>query len=433
VEWDRYYYIAAHGENATKLKRLLAVTTPSSGGEYLSPKFEEFVEAAKVEVRLDSIRRIKKGLVAADLTLSDAGAAVKYNVYLRDDIELQFASTDRGRAELAARLLRLAGVDAEVKKEGSRDVWYVKATTDRLAAGRDELRKALAEIVRKAVEKDWMDAGKADGWLKKLESGITLKEGWPKYEIGLSSSGALVVRFGSTSPNSIQQAAQQLREMGLEEGRHFTVKKPEEGRDGYVSILRRGLERATWLSVHGKDEEQRSLAAKFVELILQRAREAGENVRKKAEEIVEEGKEKGSQTLKGFERKVEVNGKEYVVKVIDGEAVEEDRGGRKLLRIRITAEVDGVVRDYTITYGRYGDNNEAVGFATARADAPDGREKDAERLAAVIKALTGREPRVHRMKDGRIRIECYEGHLEGFMRYAELADDIEKWLEETGQ
>jgi hypothetical protein len=36
------------------------------------------------------------------------------------------------------------------------------------------------------------------------------------------------------------------------------------------------------------------------------------------------------------------------------------------------------------------------------------------------------------MKDGTIMIKCYEGHLEGFMRYAELADDIMKWLEETG-
>jgi hypothetical protein len=37
-------------------------------------------------------------------------------VYLRGDaIELQFRSTDRSRAELAARLLRHAGVDAEIK------------------------------------------------------------------------------------------------------------------------------------------------------------------------------------------------------------------------------------------------------------------------------------------------------------------------------
>jgi hypothetical protein len=36
------------------------------------------------------------------------------------------------------------------------------------------------------------------------------------------------------------------------------------------------------------------------------------------------------------------------------------------------------------------------------------------------------------MKDGTIMIKCHEGHLEGSMRYAELADDIMKWLEETG-
>jgi hypothetical protein len=81
------------------------------------------------------------------LTISEGGIEIKYNVYLRGDaVVLQFASTDRSRAELAARLLRLAGVSVEVRKAevGGRDVWYVEATTDRLAAGREELRKALA-------------------------------------------------------------------------------------------------------------------------------------------------------------------------------------------------------------------------------------------------------------------------------------------------
>jgi hypothetical protein len=55
------------------------------------------------------------------LIISEGGADVKYNVYLRNDILLQFRSTDRDRAELAARLLKLAGVDAEVKKEGGED------------------------------------------------------------------------------------------------------------------------------------------------------------------------------------------------------------------------------------------------------------------------------------------------------------------------
>jgi hypothetical protein len=151
---------------------------------------------------------------------------------------------------------------------------------------------------------------------------------------------------------------------------------------------------------------------------------------KKAKEIVEKGRAWGSLTLKGFEVEVEVNGKKHKVKVIDGEAVEEKQNGRKLLRIKITAEIDGVRSDYTITYGRYGKTNTAKGFATARAD-PDGREADAERYSALIKALTERKPKVYRRSDGKIEVRCYEGHLEGFMRFVELAETIEKWLEET--
>jgi hypothetical protein len=147
------------------------------------------------------------------------------------------------------------------------------------------------------------------------------------------------------------------------------VKMPEGGRDGYVSILKEGLSYAAWLSVHGSGEQQK-LVARFVEYILQRAKEAGEEVYEKAKEIIEEGKARGSLTLKGFEKRVEVGSKEYLVKVIGGEAVEEDRGGRKLLRIKITAEVGNVRHDYTITYGRRGRNNAAVGRAYAKADAP---------------------------------------------------------------
>jgi hypothetical protein len=44
------------------------------------------------------------------------------------------------------------GIGAEVKKVGSRDIWYVEATADMLAAGRGELRKAPTEIVKRAVE-----------------------------------------------------------------------------------------------------------------------------------------------------------------------------------------------------------------------------------------------------------------------------------------
>ncbi len=124
---------------------------------------------------------------------------------------------------------------------------------------------------------------------------------------------------------------------------------------------------------------------------------------------------------------------EYLVRVIDGDAeLEESQGGKKLLRINITAEVDGVKSDYTITFSN-GKINAAGGRAYASAKAPGGKVADAERFAAVIEALTGLKPKAHRMKNGKIMIECGRAHLEGFMRYAELADIIARWLEETGR
>ena len=47
----------------------------------------------------------------------------------------------------------------------------------------------------------------------------------------------------------------------------------------------------------------------------------------------------------------------------------------------------------------------------------------------MVETLTGKRPKVYRMKNGKIIMECGREHLEGFRRYAELAEAIEKWLE----
>jgi hypothetical protein len=77
-----------------------------------------------------------------------------------------------------------------------------------------------------------------------------------------------------------------------------------------------------------------------------------------------------------------------------------------------------------MTFSRRGSDNAAVGYAYIRV------EKDVERFSALVEALTDEEPGVYRMKDGTIMIACGEGHLEGF---AELANAIARWLEETGR
>jgi len=286
------FLVAAFGGDAARLAGLYFLYgAPLLEGDerFISHKLAEAVKLAAegLDIRWEGLRRrTEGGPVAADLTISEGDVEIKYNVYLREhDILLQFRSTDRSRVELAARLLRLAGVSAEVRKEGGRDVWCVEATTDKLAAGREELRKALAEVV-KAARKS-VGEEKAKRWLEKLESGVALKEGWPKYEVGLAK-GALMVRFTSTNSGNIEREAQRLRDMGLKERVHFTVKMPKGGKAGYVLILKDGLVYAARLSVNGS-KTQRELAAEFVKHILRRAENAGKDVYRKAEEIVKEG------------------------------------------------------------------------------------------------------------------------------------------------
>ena len=63
---------------------------------------------------------------------------------------------------------------------------------------------------------------------------------------------------------------------------------------------------------------------------------------------MEEGKARGSLTLEDFGKEVEVDGRRHMVETRGGEAVEEKQNGKKLLRIKITAEVGRVEGDHTI-------------------------------------------------------------------------------------
>jgi hypothetical protein len=436
------FQVVVSGGDAAKLAALyfLYGAPLLKGNErIIKHKLAEAVKlgAEALNIRWERLREIKGG-AAADLIISAGSVVVKYNIYLyHSEIQLLFSSTNRSHVELAVRLLELVGVSVEVnvKKRKNKIEWQFAATTNMLAAGREELRKTIAKIVEEARNKRLIDADKAERWLKKLERGLTLMEGWPKYYVGLAH-GALEVIYHSTNPVSIEQEVQRLEKMGLKRGVHFTVKMPGEGHDGYVRILKEGLMRLAWLSVYGEGEQQ-ELAATYVELILRRAEEADGGrcgkVCKKAEEIVKEGRAWGSQTLKKFEMDVEVNGKKYNVKVLGWSTEpEESQRDKKLLRLKITAEVNGVRSDYTITFSRRS-NNRVVGFAYARGDTPEDKEADAERLAALIKALTGKEPRIRRRSDGVIVIACSRAHLDGFARYAEFAGAIEKWLKETSR
>jgi hypothetical protein len=328
------------------------------------------------------------------LAISEAGVAVKYNVYLSEDaIELQFNSTDRSRVELAACLLRLAGVSAEVKKkeDGKRDVWYVVATTDALAAGRRELRDAI----RKVVE----DEKKPRRWLEKLEGGVVAWEG-KKFEMRLVG-GALEVNFSSTGRESLEEVAREFKAMGLEEGVHFTVKWS--GGRGRVYLLAEGVRRLAWVSTYG-EREQRRRAEKFLKFLEERAK--GGEVLRKLEALLEEGRSRGALRLVGLER----DG----VKVLDVKTEEKD--GK--LYVTIKAEVDGAAGQYKITLYRERSGAKRLQFFV---------RGGAARAVKLVEVLTGERPQVTEIPNGLTRIRGSEKHIEALARYEELRETIERW------
>jgi hypothetical protein len=358
-----------------------------------------------LNVSWEGVRRTEKGNVAVDLIISVGGVAVRYNVYLRENaIELKFQSKNRSRVELAARLLRLAGVDAELERDSSRDVWRVYAYTDVLASASEELRTALANIVRRAVEHGWVDEKKAEGWLEKLEGGVVAWEG-KKFMVRLSGSGALVVSFRSTSRKSVEDVVREFKAMGLVEDVHFTVRWG--GGRGRVYLLAEGVRRLAWVSIHGEGEQRRR-AAEFLKFLEEKARAKGEEVFRKLEALVEEGRSRGALRLVGLER----DG----VKVLDVKIEERD----EKLYVTLRAEVDGAVGEYRITFYRDGSGARRLMFYVRG-------EEAVARAVKLVEVLTGEKPQVTEMPDGRTMIKGSGRYIDAIARYEELKEAIERW------
>jgi len=301
--------------------------------------------------------------------------------------------------ELAARLLRLAGVSVEVKREDGRGEWRVEATTDMLAAGREELRKALAEVVKTARKS--VDEKKARRWLEKLEKGVATWEG-KKFMVRLVE-GALEVRFSPTSRESLEEVAREFKAVGLVEGVHFTARWG--GERGRVYLLAEGVRRLKWISVHGEGEQRRR-AAEFLKFLEEKARAKGGEVLRKLEALLEEGRCRGALRLVGLEK----DG----VKVLD---VKTEEKGNKLY-VTIKAEVDGAVGVYRLTFTRERDGTRRLQFYV---------RGGAARAVKLVEVLTGEKPQVTEMPDGKTRIRGSDRHIEALARYEELREAIERW------
>jgi hypothetical protein len=349
-----------------------------------------------MEVKLCYVRRTSRGYVVADLVVLSGVEVVKFHLHMRREVLLRFNTTNRSRAELAVRLLKEAGVSARVHH---RKVWYVFASIRRLASAKEPLKEAVVASIKYAAERGWIDEKKAQRWIAKIA-------GLPTYNIDKMA-------VYSKRPEVLEREVQRLREVGLAEKKHFTVRRPEGGRNGYVKILREGLAHIAWLSAHGSGR-QRELAGVLLEHILRSAQEKGEDVYRRVKRTADVGISRSPPTLIGFER--EVGGR--VVKVKEALAWLKD--GR--LKIAVAAEVDGVEMRFEISFIKMKKGG-VWGFVRAKT------AEDAERIATVIRALTDVSPTVVRTNKGVYILRCNEKHLKALIRYTELAD-AKKWIED---
>jgi hypothetical protein len=361
-----------------------------------------------LEVEVGRVKPVASGAAAA-LTVGET----RLWLYMRGSLTLMKYSKDRKSIETAVETLRALGVAAEVKGGGG--AWHVVVSLGKLASAAPELKDAVATAIREAVKAGLVPETRARRWLERLESGRVAK--WPGYSLDLTPKGALMVRYTTTNVGNLEREAERLRSAGLVEGLHFTVKMPEGDNAGYIYIRREGLRRIATMAARGNP-----VAAEFVEHILHRAKEVGGAVYERIRKTVEAGRAVGSLKLSEVkEVEVEVGGKKHVVTVLSWDA---EWDGHHL-RISILAEVDGVEEWHSATFYRRG--GRVDGSAYAKASAPGGAETDAERFAALMKALTGREPKAYTVKGGFVFF-LGRACLDALARYAELADIVEDWL-----
>jgi hypothetical protein len=436
----RGFEVRIDNDDAVRLAQLYVLFGPPMLEEegFIDHKLVEAVElGSKVSVQIEerSWRQIKGG-AAVDLYISvDARGKFsiyqgKFTLYLREyEVKLRLDSTNLKEAELGARLLKLAGVETKVKVKmvNDRNVWYIDVATDKLAKGSEELRRELVKAVEQARKRGWIDEGRARRWIEKFERGIST---WRGYKFGVRlSEGALVVVFHSTNPEKIVQLKQELESLGLLEGKHFTVTWPEEGKTGFTYLKREGIVELAYIAIYSTDEARKKEAASLIEHLRDRAEAKGKDVLEKLEELIKHGEERGFRHATVMKEVVEIEWEGHRTTVsVEVKEIHAEEDGDKL-RISVTAVVSGVEGRWEMTFLRREKDRAVIGYTATRADAPGGREEDAKRIAALIKALTGEEPNIIR-RNGKIKeIKYTRRHLDGLRKYAELTDAVRKWLD----
>jgi hypothetical protein len=315
------------------------------------------------------------------------------------------------------------GVRAEVgkhyEKSRNRDVWYVGATTNALAADsvHETVRKAVLEFLRQCREAGAVGEDTYRRLAGKFERGVP-EWGDVRFSVKLTKDGTVVVGFEPRDPQSFEKAVEFLRGLGMRdrcEGDwclvHFTAREPREGEEGFVRITADGLRYIGWLALHGEGEAKEK-AQWLKEMLLREAEAKGVEVRRRLEQYFREGEMWGT-AKPPIEKEVEVDGRRMKVRVEEVEAWTEKSKKTEHLVVRIKAKVIEENSEAAVEKEAkfFKSGGEIRGYVAIHASAEGGREADYTRTAAVLKTL-GVE-KWHRRER---QIELTGGALDALMR-----------------
>jgi hypothetical protein len=348
----------------------------------------------------------------ASLFLSKGGEEFRYQLlYNGMELVLRFRSVDRGEAERAAAMLRAFGVRARARREGNK--WAVQVSTNALAAGNEELRRAVLEFAKALRGRGII----GEAYYRRLKA---------KFEIGMAP-GALSVSYNTRdkslevkaqpqSEEAYSAAVERLLAAGLKEGEHFIARPPQSGGRGYIRLRAEGLAQLVRSAANSPE------AARLLEEIRRgvelAAKRAGEGALRRYEEFVRKVLSVGAEEFKGI-RQVALEDGIAKVELLGIEARVDEEGRLHILQ---RFRVDGVEAGCEVAFYR------EKGVVRGRIVAQSG--DDRRHLLAYCKAV-GIRPIKLRRSPSKWRFS--RSALEALMRFKEVAEAIREWLLRRGE
>ncbi|RFA97739.1 hypothetical protein CGL51_02145 [Pyrobaculum aerophilum] len=363
---------------------------------------EDYVDKLRIEYTLYSLPNVNPWV---EVKFKDDGENEIAHVNIRwhqKELHAYFNGA-KEKAKRLASILNALGVETESKKYYKE--WYVILSTDSIIAiRRKEWLDAVRALVEELHNRGVINEEQRNKLLADINAGPSIVEiagvKLSVWEEITDKYKRLVIKYEPRSAKAFDAAVKILKDVGLEEGVHFTAKRPEKGKIGYIYIkMPTGLWRLEELRRHGAD---------WADKTLRRLEEVAKarGFHHLLEEYLKPAREAETVDPNGIVAEITERGIKAVIKSIRIEW-EKDRP-----KIVVEYEVGGEVKSFFFTWGAEGKVRTNVRLNDER--------------AAVLAVLTGDNS----IRGKRGNKPLYARHLFALAKYKGVGWELLRWYAE---